>query len=130
MELGGNAPLIVCADADVDTAVEGAMLAKMRNGGAACTAANRFYVHRAVAGEFTGLLADRMSVLRVGDGLAEGTGVGPLVSAAQQQRVASLVERAVTAGARVLCGGRATPAPMHGYEPTVLVDVEIGRAHV
>ena len=124
MELGGNAPFVVCEDADIPAAVEGAMLAKMRNGGAACTAANRFYVHRAVAGEFTGLLADRMSALRVGDGLADGTGVGPLVSAAQQQRVASLVERAVTAGAKVLCGGRATPAPMHGYEPTVLVDVD------
>ena len=102
MELGGNAPFVVCEDADIPAAVEGAMLAKMRNGGAACTAANRFYVHRAVAGEFTGMLADRMSALRVGDGLVDGTGVGPLVSAAQQQRVASLVERAVTAGAKVL----------------------------
>jgi succinate-semialdehyde dehydrogenase/glutarate-semialdehyde dehydrogenase len=123
MELGGNAPFIVCEDADVAAAVDGAMLAKMRNGGAACTAANRFYVHSAVADEFTGRLVERMSALRVGDGLAEGTGVGPLVSAAQQQRVAGLVQRAVDADAQVACGGRATPAPMHGYEATVLTRV-------
>ncbi|MGA1362374.1 MAG: aldehyde dehydrogenase family protein [Ilumatobacteraceae bacterium] len=123
MELGGNAPFVVCDDADVAAAVDGAMLAKMRNGGAACTAANRFYVHRAVADEFTGRLVERMSALRVGDGLSDGTGLGPLVSEAQQQRVAGLVQRAVAAGARVACGGRATPAPMHGYEATVLTDV-------
>jgi len=123
MELGGNAPFVVCEDADVAAAVDGAMLAKMRNGGAACTAANRFYVHRAVAGEFTDRLVERMSALRVGDGLAEGTGLGPLVSAAQQHRVAGLVQRAVDAGAQVACGGRATPAPMHGYEATVLTGV-------
>ncbi|MFM8826799.1 MAG: aldehyde dehydrogenase family protein, partial [Actinomycetota bacterium] len=104
MELGGNAPFIVCDDADVDAAVDGAMVAKMRNGGAACTAANRFFVHRAVADEFTHKFTARMSALILGDGLADGTTLGPLVSAAQQARVAGLVELAVASGAEVLCG--------------------------
>ena len=123
MELGGNAPFIVCEDADVDAAVDGAMIAKMRNGGAACTAANRFYVHRSVAREFTDKFTQRMSSLVLGDGLADGVTLGPLVSAAQQQRVSALVDSAVAHGAAVLCGGRATPAPMHGYQATVLAEV-------
>ena len=124
MELGGNAPFIVCEDADVDAAVDGAMLAKMRNGGAACTAANRFYVHSRVHDAFVGALTRRMSALRLGDGLDPATTVGPLVSAAQQQRVSALVARALEDGARLMCGGTASPAPMHGYEPTVLTGVE------
>ena len=123
MELGGNAPFVVCDDADIDAAVDGAMIAKMRNGGAACTAANRFFVHRAVAAEFTDKFTARMSALVLGDGLADGTTLGPLVSAAQQARVAGLVERAVAAGAEVLCGGTVTPSPMHGHSATVLGNV-------
>jgi succinate-semialdehyde dehydrogenase/glutarate-semialdehyde dehydrogenase len=123
MELGGNAPFVVCEDADIDAAVDGAMIAKMRNGGAACTAANRFFVHRAVAEEFTDKFTARMSALVLGDGLADGTTLGPLVSAAQQARVAGLVGRAVAAGAEVLCGGTVTPSPMHGHGATVLGNV-------
>ena len=124
MELGGNAPFIVCDDADIDAAVDGAMIAKMRNGGAACTAANRFYVHTRVLDEFTSKFVKRMSALVVGDGMASTTTLGPLVSAAQQSRVSSLVERAITEGATALCGASATPAPMHGYAATVLVGVQ------
>jgi succinate-semialdehyde dehydrogenase/glutarate-semialdehyde dehydrogenase len=124
MELGGNAPFIVCDDADIDAAVDGAMIAKMRNGGAACTAANRFYVHTQVLDEFTSKFVKRMSALVVGDGMAEATTLGPLVSAAQQSRVSSLVERAISEGATALCGASATPAPMHGYAATVLVGVQ------
>ena len=120
MELGGNAPLIVCADADVDTAVEGAMLAKMRNGGAACTAANRFYVHERVLEEFTAKFVGKMSALVLGDGLATHTTLGPLVSRAQQQRVGDLVHGAVARGATVLCGGSAVTEPAFGYQATVL----------
>ncbi|MEY2967071.1 MAG: hypothetical protein RLY50_1121 [Actinomycetota bacterium] len=123
MELGGNAPFVVCDDADIDAAVDGAMLAKMRNGGAACTAANRFYVHSRVHDEFTEKFTARMSSLRLGNGLDDGVTVGPLVSAAQQSRVASLVKRAVADGAAVACGGTATDAPMWGYAPTVLTGV-------
>lgn len=124
MELGGNAPFIVCDDADIDAAIEGAMIAKMRNGGAACTAANRFYVQSAVLDEFTFKFVKRMSSLVVGNGLDAGTTLGPLVSAAQQSRVAQLVERAVSDGATVLCGGTSTPNPMHGYAATVLTGVK------
>ena len=123
LELGGNAPFIVCDDADVDAAVDGAMLAKMRNGGAACTAANRFYVHTRVLDEFTTKFVARMSALRLGNGLDDGVTLGPLVSAAQQARVAALVEQARAEGAELLCGGEATPAPMHGYAATVLTGV-------
>ena len=120
MELGGNAPLIVCADADVDTAVEGAMLAKMRNGGAACTAANRFYVHERVLEEFTAKFVGKMSALVLGDGLATHTTLGPLVSKAQQQRVGDLVHGVVARGAAVLCGGSAVKEPAFGFQATVL----------
>mgnify|MGYP006280714861 FL=1 len=120
MELGGNAPLIVCADADVDIAVEGAMLAKMRNGGAACTAANRFYVHERVLEEFTAKFVGKMSALVLGDGLATHTTLGPLVSKAQQQRVGELVHGVVARGATVLCGGSAVKEPAFGFQATVL----------
>lgn len=124
MELGGNAPFIVCDDADIDAAVDGAMIAKMRNGGAACTAANRFYVHSAALDEFTTKFTTRMSALVLGNGLDATTTLGPLVSATQQTRVAQLVERAVADGATVLCGGTSTPSPMHGYAATVLAGVK------
>ena len=124
MELGGNAPLIVCGDADVDVAVDGAMLAKMRNGGAACTAANRFYVHSSVIEEFTAKFVARMSALVVGDGLSPTTTLGPLVSKAQQQRVAELVDGAVARGAKVLCGGSSVTTPAFGYQATVLGGVD------
>ena len=123
MELGGNAPLIVCADADIDVAVDGAMLAKMRNGGAACTAANRFYVHQQVLSEFTEKFTTRMAALQLGDGLDPSTTLGPLVSRAQQQRVADAVAGAVSRGAKVLCGGSASTQPAFGYQATVLAGV-------
>jgi len=123
MELGGNAPFIVFEDADIDAAVDGAMLAKMRNGGAACTAANRFYVHSNVLDSFTEKFVARMSALKLGDGLAEGVTLGPLMSRAQQERVANLVDGAVARGAKVLCGGKATNDPAFGYQATVLADV-------
>ena len=123
MELGGNAPLIVSADADIDVAVDGAMLAKMRNGGAACTAANRFYVHEDALSEFTEKFTARMAALQLGDGLDPSTTLGPLVSRAQQQRVADAVAGAVSRGAKVLCGGSASTQPAFGYQATVLAGV-------
>ena len=123
MELGGNAPFIVFEDADVDAAVDGAMLAKMRNGGAACTAANRFYVHVKVLDSFTDKFVARMSALKLGDGLAEGVTLGPLMSRAQQERVSALVDGASSRGAKVLCGGKATSDPAFGYQATVLGSV-------
>ncbi|NLG55162.1 MAG: NAD-dependent succinate-semialdehyde dehydrogenase [Rhodococcus sp.] len=123
MELGGNAPFIVCADADIDKAVDGAMIAKLRNMGEACTAANRFYVHRTVAQEFTTKLADRMAALTVGDGLADGTAIGPLVDAAGLDKVESLVRDAVSKGARVVTGGERVGERGYFYRPTVLTDV-------
>jgi succinate-semialdehyde dehydrogenase/glutarate-semialdehyde dehydrogenase len=123
MELGGNAPLIVFDDADLDVAIEGTMLAKMRNGGAACTAANRLFVHDHVHDEFVERLTERMGILRLGDGLDPSTNVGPLVSFAQQQRVVALIESAKADGARATCGGRIADDASFGYHPTVLVDV-------
>ena len=124
MELGGNAPFIVCEDADINAAVDGAMLAKMRNGGAACTAANRFYVHSRVHDEFVDKFTARMASLALGNGLEPTTTLGPLVSGVQQQRVASLVERAVSQGAHIACGGTMSASPMHGYSATVLTGVQ------
>ena len=123
MELGGNAPFVVCADADLDAAVEGAMLAKMRNIGEACTAANRFYVHADVAQEFTRRLTDRMGAMTVGRGTEEGVEVGPLVEADQRTQVAELVDDAVGKGATVRTGGRVPDGPGYFYPPTVLADV-------
>jgi succinate-semialdehyde dehydrogenase/glutarate-semialdehyde dehydrogenase len=125
MELGGNAPFIVFEDADVDAAIDGAMLAKMRNGGAACTAANRFYVHRKVLDRFTDGFVARMSALKLGDGLTEGVTLGPLMSSAQQERVRQLVDGAVSRGAQVLCGGKPVHDPAFGYPATVLSNVDM-----
>ncbi len=123
MELGGNAPFVVLADADVDAAVEGAMIAKMRNGGAACTAANRFIVDHAVADEFAEKLSARMTSLVVGYGLDPASQVGALVTAAQQQRVQGLVNHALDGGATLV--GRGT-APTTGcfVAPVVLDHVD------
>ncbi|AWS43912.1 NAD-dependent succinate-semialdehyde dehydrogenase [Streptosporangium sp. 'caverna'] len=123
MELGGNAPFLVFADADLDAAVEGALLAKLRNMGEACTAANRFYVQRPVAAEFADRLAKRMAELRVAPGLAEGSQIGPLIDEAGRQKVGTLVDDAVRKGARVLTGGAPLDGPGYFYPPTVLADV-------
>ncbi len=123
MELGGNAPFVVCADADIDRAVEGAMVAKMRNMGEACTAANRIFAHRSVASEFTEKLTARMGALVVGDGAVDGTQVGPLVEAKALAKVRDLVSDAIERGATVMCGGTAPEGPGHFYPPTVLSDV-------
>jgi len=123
MELGGNAPFLVFDDADLDAAVEGAMAAKLRNGGEACTAANRFLVHETVADVFAHRLADRMAALTVGPGLEDATDVGPLIDEAARSKVAGLVGDAVACGARALCGGSALPGQGTFYAPTVLVDV-------
>jgi succinate-semialdehyde dehydrogenase/glutarate-semialdehyde dehydrogenase len=123
MELGGNAPFVVFADADLEAAVDGAMLAKMRNIGEACTAANRFIVHESVAADFSERLADRMGALRVGRGTEDGVDVGPLVEAKQREKVAELVEDAVDGGAKVLQGGEALDGPGWFYSPTVLTEV-------
>jgi len=126
MELGGNAPFLVFEDADVAAAVDGAFLAKMRNGGEACTAANRFYVHDAVADEFTARLASRLSSLSVGPGLDDGTDLGPLVNADTRSKVASLVESATRAGSQLVTGGRAPDRRGYFYQPTVLDNVPPG----
>jgi succinate-semialdehyde dehydrogenase/glutarate-semialdehyde dehydrogenase len=123
MELGGNAPFLVFADADLDAAVTGAMLAKMRNGGEACTSANRFHVERGVADEFSARLAERMGSLKVGRGTEEDVAVGPLIDEDQRSKVRELVDDAVTKGARVLCGGAAPGGPGYFFEPTVLSPV-------
>jgi succinate-semialdehyde dehydrogenase / glutarate-semialdehyde dehydrogenase len=123
MELGGNAPFLVFADADMDKVVDGAMLAKMRNVGEACTAANRFLVHESVAEDFTARLAERMSALRVGRGTDEGVQVGPLVEAKQRDKVRELVDDALERGATAACGGKAQEGPGYFYPPTVLTDV-------
>jgi succinate-semialdehyde dehydrogenase/glutarate-semialdehyde dehydrogenase len=123
MELGGNAPFLVFEDADLDAAVEGAMLAKMRNVGEACTAANRFHVHQSVAEEFASRLAERMSALRVGRGAEPDVDVGPLIDEAQRSKVQELVEDAVQRGARALIGGHRADGRGYFFEPTVLVDV-------
>jgi succinate-semialdehyde dehydrogenase / glutarate-semialdehyde dehydrogenase len=120
MELGGNAPFLVFEDADIDAAVDGAFLAKMRNGGEACTAANRFYVHEAVADEFSAAFARRLAALRVGPGLDEGVELGPLVNADTRDKVAKLVDSAAADGGRVVLGGHAPSRAGYFYAPTVL----------
>ena len=125
MELGGNAPLLVLEDADVDVAVAGAMVAKMRNGGEACTAANRLYVHSSLVEEFTGKFAEAMGALTVGPGM-DGAAVGPLVNAAAVDKVAELVDDAVERGARVVVGGTRGEGPGFYFAPTVLADVPQG----
>ena len=123
MELGGNAPFVVFEDADLDAAVEGALIAKMRNVGEACTAANRFHVAAPVAGEFARRLAERMGAMKRGRGTEDGVEVGPLIDAKQRDKVAELVDDAVERGARTLTGGTAPDGPGYFYDATVLADV-------
>ncbi|WP_029113759.1 NAD-dependent succinate-semialdehyde dehydrogenase [Mycobacterium sp. URHB0044] len=123
MELGGNAPFIVCADADLDIAVEGAMAAKMRNMGEACTAANRLYVHRNIIDEFSARLAARMEALQVGNGMEAETQVGPLIDEAGRNKVQELVDDALKRGATAVTGGQTPDGPGFFYPPTVLTDV-------
>lgn len=123
MELGGNAPLIVFDDADMDVAIEGTMLAKMRNLGEACTAANRIYVHEKVASEFTHRLTAAMSALKVGDGTDASVDVGPLVNAATRDKVAEFVADAIAKGAKLECGGVVPKGKGYFYPPTVLSHV-------
>jgi succinate-semialdehyde dehydrogenase/glutarate-semialdehyde dehydrogenase len=123
MELGGNAPFVVFGDADLDKAVDGAMLAKMRNIGEACTAANRFIVHESIADEFSARLAQRMGAMAIGRGIEDGVQVGPLVDTAAIDKVTELVADAVQKGATVLTGGAALDRPGHFYPPTVLTGV-------
>ncbi len=123
MELGGNAPFLVFEDADLDDAVKGAVIAKMRNIGEACTAANRFHVAESVASEFAEKLAEKIGSMKVGRGTEEGVEVGPLVDADQREKVDELVQDAVSRGARALVGGHARDGAGYFYEPTVLADV-------
>jgi succinate-semialdehyde dehydrogenase/glutarate-semialdehyde dehydrogenase len=123
MELGGNAPFLVFDDADVDAAVEGAVLAKMRNGGEACTAANRFHVANAVRAEFTDKFVKRMGEFTLGAGLDSSSTLGPLISAKQLAKVEELVSDAVARGATVAVGGVAPGGPGNFYPATVLADV-------
>ncbi len=123
MELGGNAPFLVFEDADIDAAIEGAMIAKMRNMGEACTAANRFYVHEKVHDEFAKKLTDKMKALKMGNGLDEGVNLGPLVNKDGRDKVIELVDDAVKKGAKVMTGGKTPDGPGFFYPATVLTDV-------
>ncbi|MDR0360163.1 MAG: NAD-dependent succinate-semialdehyde dehydrogenase [bacterium] len=123
MELGGNAPFLVFDDADVEAAVEGAMVAKMRNIGEACTSANRFYVADRLAGDFTDLLAQRMGSLRLGHGAEEGVQVGPLINEQGRSKVAELVGDMVSRGGTVAVGGHQVDGRGYFFEPTVVTDV-------
>ncbi|BDD81138.1 NAD-dependent succinate-semialdehyde dehydrogenase [Tsukamurella pulmonis] len=123
MELGGNAPFVVFEDADVDHAVEQALLAKLRNGGEACTAANRFHVHASVLEEFTDKFVEGMKKYVLGPGTQDGVTIGPLVSADQQEIVSELVQDAVAKGAVLRLGGVAPEGPGHFFPPTILADV-------
>ncbi len=123
MELGGNAPFLIFDDADLDAAVEGAMIAKMRNIGEACTSANRFHVAESVAGEFAEKLAAKMGALKLGRGTDDDVDIGPLIDSDQQSKVAELVEDASGKGAKVLVGGSQVDGAGYFFEPTVLADV-------
>lgn len=123
MELGGNAPFVVFEDADVEAAVEGAMIAKMRNGGQSCIAANRFFVHRAVADEFGRVFSKAMAEVRVGPGLEDGVDLGPMINLNAQTDLRQTVEALTGAGARVSVGGRAPDRPGYFFEPTVIEGV-------
>jgi len=126
MELGGNAPFVVFDDADLDAAVEGAMMAKFRNIGQACTAANRFIVHESIADEFARRVTERVSAMKVGRGTEDGVTIGPLINDAAVESSASLVADAVAKGATVLTGGSAVDGPGSFFEPTVVADVKPG----
>ena len=123
MELGGNAPFVVCEDADMDTAVAAAMAAKMRNMGEACTSANRILVHRSVIDEFGRRLTEKMGALTVGNGVEDGVDVGPLVEEKAVAKVEGLVDDAVSRGAEVLTGGNRGDGPGFFYPPTVITGV-------
>jgi succinate-semialdehyde dehydrogenase/glutarate-semialdehyde dehydrogenase len=123
MELGGNAPFLVFEDADLDKAVEGAMAAKLRNMGEACTAANRFIVHESVAAEFSKKFAEKMSALKVARGTEDGANIGPLIDEKSRAGVHALVSDAVSKGAKVLTGGAVPTGEGYFYPPTVLADV-------
>jgi succinate-semialdehyde dehydrogenase/glutarate-semialdehyde dehydrogenase len=123
MELGGNAPFLVFGDADLDAAVTGAMVAKLRNGGSACTAANRFIVHESIADDFASRLAQAMSRLTVGPGMDPATDIGPLVNSKTREKVSRLVDGAIAAGAKPLVGAEAPPGRGFYYLPTVLAAV-------
>ncbi|MBB4846243.1 succinate-semialdehyde dehydrogenase/glutarate-semialdehyde dehydrogenase [Paucibacter oligotrophus] len=125
MELGGNAPFLVFEDADLDAAIDGAMVAKMRNGGEACTAANRFYVHRSVIGEFTVRFAARMSALTMGVGSLQETQLGPMVNRASRDKIAELVADAVERGAQIVTGGQVPDTRGYFYPATVLANVSL-----
>ena len=127
MELGGNAPFLVFDDADVDAAVEGAVIAKMRNMGEACTAANRFHVAERVQDEFAEKLAQRLGAMKVGRGTEDGVQVGPLIDATQRDKVAELVQDATRKGAQAVVGGRIPDGTGYFYEPTVLAGRHRGR---
>jgi succinate-semialdehyde dehydrogenase/glutarate-semialdehyde dehydrogenase len=126
MELGGNAPFLVFDDADIDAAVDGAVIAKMRNVGEACTAANRFHVAESVADQFAQALADRLGSMKVARGTEEDSEVGPLIDDKQRGKVEELVQDAVSRGARTLVGGHARDGAGYFYDPTVLTDVPDG----
>jgi succinate-semialdehyde dehydrogenase / glutarate-semialdehyde dehydrogenase len=126
MELGGNAPFLIFDDADLDAALEGAMVAKMRNIGEACTSANRFHVAGSLADEFAEQLAQRMGELKLGRGTEEGVDVGPLIDDDQRSKIADLVADATDKGARAIVGGKAVDGAGYFYEPTVLADVPDG----
>jgi succinate-semialdehyde dehydrogenase/glutarate-semialdehyde dehydrogenase len=128
MELGGNSPFLVLDDADLDVAIAGAMAAKMRNGGEACTAANRFLVHESVADDFTSGLTEAMAAVHVGSGFSEGAQLGPLINEAAREKIERLVADAVDRGARVRTGGERLPGPGFFYPPTVLDNVQPGSA--
>src|SRR4051812_36906251 len=123
MELGGNAPFIVFEDADIDAAIDGAMIAKMRNMGEACTAANRFYVHEKVQDEFAKKLTAKMAGLKMGNGLDDGVALGPLVNAEGRDKVIELVDDALAKGAKILTGGKAPGGTGYFYPATVLSNV-------
>jgi succinate-semialdehyde dehydrogenase/glutarate-semialdehyde dehydrogenase len=123
MELGGNAPFIVFEDADIDAAIEGAMIAKMRNMGEACTAANRFYVHEKVHDAFAEKFTAKMKSLKMGNGLDDGVALGPLVNQEGRDKVVTLVDDAVKKGAKVLTGGKAPDGKGYFYPATVLTNV-------
>lgn len=134
MELGGNAPFVVFDDADLDAVIEGALIAKMRNGGEACTAANRFYVQVGIAEEFSARLSQAMGSMTVGPGSATSVQVGPLVNDATRQKVAELVDSALAAGATARIGAAVPPGPGYYYPPTVLdhvpADADILRSEI
>jgi succinate-semialdehyde dehydrogenase/glutarate-semialdehyde dehydrogenase len=123
MELGGNAPFLVFDDADIDAAVEGAMIAKMRNIGEACTSANRFHVAGSVIDEFASKLAAKMGALKLGRGVQDDTDVGPLIDDNQRTKVSDLVQDAIGRGAHAVVGGQAREGAGYFYNPTVLTEI-------